>query len=87
MVQSTLERSNQLSTATRFRSLVFSGSISLAIALPNSDLTQIDTVYLQATRISYLTLLLPRIRAQIEDALEIDEDQIWFSYNGTPLRS
>lgn len=48
---------------------------------------------IQAPRISYLPLLLPQIRKHLLDLMldgstsaSIPTDDLWFSYDGTPLR-
>ena len=82
MLNSPQTTSNHSSQATQFRSLSFRGSLPLAVSFRNPQYT----AYVQASRISYLPLLVPRIMEQL--GLEgIAGEEVWFDFEGRTLGS
>lgn len=97
---STSTPSNSSSTSSNlYRNLIWSGSIPICITISskdlpsNADLTIIDSYYLQLPRISYLPLYLNQIRKYFLDLVldessnaALNDDEIWFEFNGIPLK-
>ncbi|SCZ88911.1 BZ3500_MvSof-1268-A1-R1_C048g00175 [Microbotryum saponariae] len=86
-------------TASGLRSLVYHGSLPLQIHVAANELpskvdpTLIAAYYTQASRISYLPLLLHDIKAHFLDlaldqatAATINLHDLWFEHNGVPLK-
>ncbi|KAM0751896.1 APG5-domain-containing protein [Meredithblackwellia eburnea MCA 4105] len=86
------------SSPLAIRSLVFSGSIPLSIAIapedlpPTADLS-IDAYHVQAQRIGYLPLLIQDVRKYLVElvldessAAVVADDDVWFEFDGVPLK-
>ncbi|GAA6057247.1 hypothetical protein JCM3770_003821 [Rhodotorula araucariae] len=83
---------------TDIRSLVFRGSVPIEIVLHEGDLPPgadrtVEAYYLQASRISYLPLVLPQVRKYFlslvlddNSAASLRMDDLWFEADGVPLK-
>lgn len=93
--------SSVASRALHFRRLVWDATIPIAVSVDAAELPgsitldrAIETYYVRAPRISYLPLVLEKVRAGLlslmlsgDAALDsIKPDSCWFSFEGIPLR-
>eukprot|EP00164_Ancoracysta_twista_P002485 GFYU01003300.1.p1 GENE.GFYU01003300.1~~GFYU01003300.1.p1 ORF type:complete len:282 (-),score=65.61 GFYU01003300.1:295-1140(-) len=68
---------------------VWEGSVPISISLSTQELTTTappPPMYSLVSRVTYLSLLIERVREHFTEHAVAGEDQVWFEYDGKPLK-